>query len=224
MRRLLLGGVAAAAIGVGADGPTVAAPVYNWTGCYIGANVGGAWSNNRFDPNASIAFEGGSAHSSSVVGGAQLGCDYQNGMLVFGVQGLFDWASLNGESPFFAGKGFRARTPWLATVSGRIGYAVQPNVLVFVRSGAAFVRDQYTFFHGGISSVTESVNRTGALVGGGFEWIFAPNWSVTVEYGYVSFGNESVAFNALGLASENVHQHIQLVLVGLNYRFGSGGR
>ena len=221
MRRLLLGGVAAVAISVGVETPTQAAPVYNWTGCYIGGNVGGGWSNDKFEPNNTIGLNGVSARSSSVVGGAQLGCDYQNGMLVFGVQGLFDWAALNGQSPFFVGKQFQSRTPWFATATGRIGIATQPNLLVFVRAGGAFARDQYTFVH--ILSATGHVTRTGALVGGGFEWIFAPNWSVAVEYGYMGFGSESVAFNALGLASENIRQHMQVVLVGLNYRFGSGG-
>jgi outer membrane immunogenic protein len=222
MRRFLLSGVAAAAIGIIVQDPAQSAPLYNWTGCYIGGNVGGGWSSNKFDPNNTIAFEGGTAHASGVVGGAQLGCDVQSGMLVFGVQGLFDWASMRAESPFFAGKNFRAHTPWFATVSGRVGYAAQPNMIVFVRGGAAFVRDQYTFFHS--FTATETVTRTGALVGGGFEWMFAPNLSVTVEYGFMGFGNKSVTFNALGLGSENVHQQVQVVLVGLNYRFGTGGR
>jgi opacity protein-like surface antigen len=55
--------------------------------------------------------------------------------------------------------------------------------------------------------------------------MFAPNWSFTIEYGYMGFGTDAVNFNALGLTSENINQHMQVVLVGLNYRFGTwGGR
>ncbi len=181
-----------------------------------------AGRDKEFDPNPSIAYPGGTAKPSSFVGGGQIGCDVQNGAWVFGAQGLFDWASMSAESPFFVGKGFSARVPWFATATGRVGYVVQPAMLVFVRGGAAFARDQYEFFHGGFSAPAY-VTRSGWTFGGGAGWMFAPNWSLTIEYGYMGFGTGAVNFNALGLASENVNQHIQIVLVGLNYRFGGWG-
>ena len=224
MKKLLLSGVAVAAITLAADRPANAVPVYNWNGCYIGGNNGGGWAHNEFDPNPTIGYPGGTAKGSSFVGGGQIGCDTQNGMWVVGAQGLFDWSSMSGESPFFLGKGFSARIPWFATATGRIGYAVQPAMLVFVRGGFAFARDQYQFFHAA-SSAPGRVTRSGWTLGGGAEWMFAPNWSFTIEYGYMGFGTDTVNFSALGLATENVNQHVQVVLVGLNYRFGTwGGR
>jgi outer membrane immunogenic protein len=222
LRKLLLGGVAIAAISIAA-GPVQTAPpaVYNWTGCYIGGNIGGGWAHKEFDPNATIGFPGATAKPSSFVGGGQIGCDYQNGMWIVGAQGLFDWASMHAQSPFFSGKGFSARVPWFATVTGRLGYLVQPTMVVFVRGGAAFVRDEYQFFHGG-GSAPANETRSGWTVSGGAEWMFAPSWSLAIEYGYMGFGTNSVNFNALGLATENVNQHVQVVLVGLNYRFNSG--
>jgi opacity protein-like surface antigen len=55
----------------------------------------------------------------------------------------------------------------------------------------------------------------------------APNWSVTVQYDHMSFGTKSVGFQGVGFFpsfSEDIRQHVQVVLVGLNYRFSSGGR
>jgi len=223
MKKLLLSGTAVALMTIGVDGPAKAASpmVYNWTGCYIGANAGGAWTHKDFGANPSIGFPGAGASASGFAGGGQIGCDFQSGMWVFGVQGLFDGASMHADSPFFIGKGFSAHVPWFATATGRVGYTVQPNLLVFARGGAAFVHDEYQFIHGVGASATQT--RVGWTIGGGVEWTFAPNWSVAVEYGYMDFGTGSVGFNALGLTSEDVRQTVQVGLVSLNYRFSSWG-
>ena len=223
MKKLLLSGTAVALVALSVDGPAKAASpqVFNWTGCYVGANVGGAWTHKDFDANPSIAFPGAGAGASGFAGGGQVGCDFQSGMWVFGVQGLFDGASMRADSPFFFGKGFSARVPWFATATGRVGYAVQPNLLAFARGGVAIVHDEYQFFHGLSASVSET--RAGWTIGGGAEWMFAPNWSVAVEYGYMDFGTNNVGFNALGLANENIRQTVQVGLVSLNYRFGNWG-
>jgi outer membrane immunogenic protein len=227
MRKLFLGGVAAAAIGVAAENPAHAAsPVYNWTGCYIGGNIGGAWAHKRFDENFALDFNpSGTASLSGFVGGGQIGCDVQSGMWVFGVEGLFDWASMSAESPFFNGKGFRAHVPWFAAATGRVGYLAQPALLIFVRGGAAFVRDEFQHIRFGNLAGTADTTRTGGYIGGGFEWMVAPFWTITVEYGYMDFGNRTENFHGqFGNFSERIGQNVQVVLVSLNYRFGSGGR
>ena len=66
----------------------LALPVYNWTGFYIGANLGGAWASGTL----SDSFTGGSvsASSSGVIDGGQLGYNFQNGNFVFGAELVFD--------------------------------------------------------------------------------------------------------------------------------------
>jgi outer membrane immunogenic protein len=55
--------------------PVVVAPIYNWTGFYIGANAGGAWGNS--DPRTSTVFsptgyfEATSVPAVNAVGGSQ---------------------------------------------------------------------------------------------------------------------------------------------------------
>src|SRR4029077_13040584 len=85
MKRILLATVAFAALGsvsaLAADmgqrpaykAPVMMAPAPTWTGCYIGANIGGAFGN------ASASTAGGevSADGSGFAGGGQIGCDYQ---------------------------------------------------------------------------------------------------------------------------------------------------
>ena len=222
MRKLLLSRAAVAAIAIAGGEPAKAAPpAYNWTGCYIGGNIGGGWSHQTFERQPiHFGWEGGSSNASGIVGGGQIGCDYQSGMWVFGAQGLFDLASIGSTTPFFFGKAFQTRVPWFATATGRVGYLAQPGLLVFARGGAAFVRDEFKFTRIGFAAEPASVTRTGALVGGGFEWMFAPYWSLSVEYNYMGFGTDTVNFPT----PERIYQHVHAVLVGLNFRFSTGGR
>src|SRR5215218_6002110 len=75
----------------------VAAPLFTWTGCYLGANVGGGWARKRIvdqEPEPELIGVDGDRHNSSgVVGGGQIGCDYQMNNWVFGIQGMFDAAN-----------------------------------------------------------------------------------------------------------------------------------
>jgi len=231
MKKPLLAGAAVIVLcsvpAVAADMPVKAASAVPapdlWTGCYIGGNIGGGWARKDFDPRPSVGWPGGSSDPSGVAGGAQIGCDVRNGMWVFGAQGLFDGTAVHGNTPFFGGKGFSTRVPWFASATGRVGYLLQPAVLVFARGGAAFVRDRFTFFDA-VGTGTTSQTRGGSLLGGGFEWMFAPNWSVTIEYGYAMFGSRNVHIDSRFVFDDRISQHMQVVLVGLNYRFGTWGK
>jgi len=225
MHKLLLGGAAVAALALAAENPARAAPVYNWTGCYIGANVGGGWAQKTFEADKLIPPPTHAAFQ-DVVGGGQIGCDVQMGMFVVGAQGMFDFSALRGRTPFFGGKAFDTRTPWFATATGQIGYLVQPNILVSVQGGAAFVRDEHKFleFPSTVHNAGD-VTRTGTVLGVSGEWMCAPNMSFFAQYNYVQFGTKTVRFHEvsglIGDFNQDVRQHVQTFLVGVNFRFNS---
>jgi outer membrane immunogenic protein len=227
MRKLLLSGAAVAAMSIAAGNPAHAVPpAYSWTGCYIGGNVGGAWARKQFTAASFITSGQGIAGFSDIAGGGQIGCDIQSGMWVFGVQGMFDWTSLEGQDPFFLGKAISTRTPWFATAAGRVGYAPQPGFLIFLKGGAAWARDEHKLLETPtFVNASANVTRTGWLIGGGFEWMLIGNWSVGVEYGRMEFGTENVLFQGHGgfpNFTDRVSQRVQFALVSFNYRFGSG--
>ncbi len=77
-------------------------------------------------------------------------------------------------------------------------------------------------------SETARSNRAGWTVGGGLEWMFAPNWSVFAEYSYMDFGRTNIAFaNAPGTFGaptlNETRLTLQTALVGVNYKFNWGG-
>jgi outer membrane immunogenic protein len=193
------------------------APIaYLWTGCYIGGNIGGAWSHVEVTDVAT----GGtvSASNGGVAGGGQVGCDYQAGAWVFGLRDMFDATSLSHNDTFAD-----TRTRWFDTLTARGGYLVVPNVLLYVQGGAAWTDTEVTFFNGAGGEIGELSNhRTGWTAGGGVEWMFAPHWSVFAEYNFMGFGTRSSAFTVCGPVNCGVlsaKANIQNALVGLNYKF-----
>jgi outer membrane immunogenic protein len=118
MKKLLLGSVALAALGMGAPAiaadmavrPVAAAPAFSWTGCHLGGLVGYEWSGSSngytttgasralFPGNVPV-FAGQPVYNSFSLsgfnGGGYAGCDYQFGAWVVGVEG--DWSNVNKE-------------------------------------------------------------------------------------------------------------------------------
>ena len=245
MKKLLLGSVALAALAIcgsawAADMPrkapaAPAAPVVTWTGCYVGGNVGGGWALKDWaNPSADIDGGGnpggrGTAALGGFVGGGQIGCDYQfSGSWVIGIQGMFDGSTLKGDifDSFAPNLDLATRVDWFATVTGRLGYALIPTGLLYVKGGVAWVHDRHSVFDQSLGVTVESADltRTGWTAGVGFEYMFLPNWSAFVEYDYMGFGTKTIPFTADGSFSEtwNIKQNVQAVLVGLNFRFNFG--
>jgi len=204
--------------------PKAPPPAWSWTGCYVGGNIGGGWTNTSFfDPVALL--NDGTANGAGVVGGGQAGCDYQVSSLVFGVQGLFDGTSIHGNGQQPSGLVTNKSTiPWLATLTGRIGFTATPSMLVYAKGGGAWVRDNISGTLTGFGPISNSsYTPSGWTVGGGLEWMFARNWSVFLEYDYLGFGTKTATFNNLVLPPAtfpiSVTQNVQMAIVGVNFRF-----
>ena len=209
--------------------PVVAATP--WTGCYIGGNVGGG--SNRVDTLRQLDFIGavapadyGTEKDSSFIGGGQAGCDFQTGNLVFGVQGQFDFGSINGRHALTDFPTF-SQTSNLKSITsgtGRIGYLFTPTLLGYGKVGVAFLQSRNQIFTpAGAVLETGSFWQPAIAVGGGFEWMFTPNWSVFAEYNYMftedDFAHQFVTPAGVGAEVLNVRPHVQTALVGINYKF-----
>ena len=103
IRSLLLGISAAAVVAAPAfaadlrlKAPPPPPPVFSWTGFYIGANIGGAWSNGSITDNVTGAQL--NSNSSGFIGGGQIGYNYQFNTFVLGVEWDIDGTSINKTS------------------------------------------------------------------------------------------------------------------------------
>ena len=236
MKRILMATVALAALGsasaLAADlpqrpvykAPVMApAPVSTWTGCYIGGNIGGAFGN------ASASTTGGevSGDGSGFAGGGQIGCDYQfSGGWVIGFRDLFD-ATSNSKSGTFPAAAFGGapavanfNNQWFDTLTARLGYAVQPQWLLYFQGGAAWAHTSTNVTVGGLQFGQTSNTRSGWTIGGGVDWMFAPHWSAFLEGNYMDFGSTSgsATVNAVTYPVSTKATESN-VLVGVNYHF-----
>ena len=210
--------------------PVYVAPVYNWTGFYIGINGGWASAHKCWDLLflAGPALDGCHKPDGGLFGG-QVGFNWQAGAFVFGVEGSGDWASLSGTNisllaPLSTN---RSKIDSIWAVTGRLGYAFD-SVLLYVKGGGAWVGDKYdsTVTGTGILQTSASETRTGWTGGAGLEWGFAPNWSVAFEYAHYDFSSKDVPFlapGAIAAGTERISQTVDAVTGRINWRFGWGG-
>jgi len=258
---LATGSANAADLGVRPDyraAPIVAPiPIFAWTGCYLGGHVGGGWGRKEFsDPSGAFFAAPGEAirvNTSGVLGGGQVGCDWQLAPnWVIGIEGAAAWGNLKGDTldVFTHGGGsilgpaptltttgtFDARTDFLASATGRIGWAWD-RWLLYAKGGAAWDHDKYSFvgqvtaagFPGSFSpfDFVAKASRLGWTAGAGVEWAFWNNWSAKLEYDFYDFGSRQVIFvstvdNGRPPATANIDQQVHTVKFGINYRFGWG--
>jgi outer membrane immunogenic protein len=245
-RHLKLAFAAGILVGLGATGvasaadmavkarPVVAPVVYPWTGCYIGGNVGGAWS--KMD-TTQVGQDGigptfanyGRENDSGFVGGGQAGCDFQTSNLVFGVGASFDFGNVNGKHAIPDIPGFTETNSLKAiyTATGRIGYLWTPTLLGYGKGGMAWVTNRNSVFlpSGALFESSGSFTMPGMDVGVGLEWMFAPNWSVFAEYNYIFFEDDHAQHFTTtpgqAITGETIltRQRVQTALVGVNYKF-----
>src|ERR1700738_1217573 len=190
LKKLLLAGATVIALLSGSAGaadlarpaPVYAPPpppvvaVFTWTGCYIGGNVGGIWAND--DWQDTVLGDFGSNTASGVIGGGQIGCNYQVASWVFGIQADYDWTKVNSSPattviPALVGGPVAGLTDWtqhnaLASVTGRIGYSWD-RLLGYVKAGGAWLNTSYAFQVNGVNVASDSATQTGWTVGGGAE-------------------------------------------------------
>ncbi len=274
MKKLFLAGVAFIAFNAGNSAPAADMPVkarvpapvlYSWTGCYIGANAGGAWQkadNALTVTNGTPAYFAvfvlpevsrngtGSLESNGFIGGVQVGCNYQSGRVVWGVETDFNWMDqgdqLGGRfvysndptSPYFLDVSDDKK--WLWTVRGRLGYTATDRVLLYVTGGFAALRMDFTQTfneppfttppNGAPQIASFSKTKGGWTIGAGLEAGLWDNWTIKAEYLYAEFDGENVSSVLTGglapvprfatFSNSLGDIHLHVARVGLNYRLG----
>lgn len=223
--------------------PPAPAEAFSWSGYYVGANVGGAWTPSNGGSNFGPLFPpfailppavpvftvipgqldvlAGGGRRSGVIGGGQIGYNWQVNQLVLGVEADAVGTGLNGSSAR-ASRTFgppiltvpvtqtvtvdSGKIDWMATFRGRAGFAVDRALFYATGGGAVaeFGGSRTTVVNGpgiglpaGTFVATNGGSTTlwGWTAGGGIEWAFNNNWSVAGEYRHTDFGRRGITFN-----------------------------
>lgn len=243
MKKYLLATISALALG---SGSAVAAdlipeykappvPIYNWSGFYIGADVGSVWGSNnwydRFDGTFSTSF-----WTNGVLAGVHGGWNYQTGPLVFGVEGNLDYTNARGSSAVINAIGpagvagtanLSSETNWVATVVGRAG-VTSGSVLYYLVGGWALQGSEHTasalfpgpaIFGGGSLAQTISDTGSGYVLGFGGEFAVWQNFSAKLEYNYMDFGEKSLSFPGIDNSPVRLDHQMHVVKLGISYLF-----
>jgi outer membrane immunogenic protein len=207
-----LAALAMAAPAIAGDLPSVKdAPLpppvfaYDWTGVYVGADLGGAWAQGKY----SLGVYNNTRNGSSIMGGAFVGYNRQIGSFVLGVQGDVQGLGIDTNGLVF---GYKQNL--LAALNGRLGFAFD-RVLVYAIGGVAFSDTKVLNVAG-----TYSDANVGYDVGGGLEYAFLPNWTVRGEYRYYNFGTFNGTYTAIAPVNFGFQKTDNTFNVGVAYKFG----
>jgi outer membrane immunogenic protein len=243
-RKLLLGAVLAALTAGSATAadmavkarPVVApAPVFTWTGCYIGAHAGaGVLLDQGFQDGGGVPAD---RHGIGGLAGGQVGCNYQTGMLVLGIEGEGFWSGMKVTRDDFSGTRLvnttSIRNKWDYDVAARIGVAFD-RALVYgkagwVAAGFDWTSNQVLFCGIDCPVTTGSATLDGLLIGVGLEYAFTNNWTAKFEYDYLGFGARNVNFvtvfplGGTSIQTQSVSADKHIFKIGVNYLFNAGG-
>jgi outer membrane immunogenic protein len=201
---------------------------FNWSGVYVGAHAGYGWGDvdaSYDDPFDLFPPGQGEADYTADGGllGVQAGYNWQVSSLVLGVEA--DVSYLNLDETVDAGfdegtygvNTYSTEIDWLATVRGRVGYAMN-RTLLFATAGAAFADVRHIYAQESFSYRAE-VDETAAgyVLGAGIEHAFTDNVSVQLQYQFVDFGDETIDYG--DTTSTNFDIQLHLLKLGINYHF-----
>ena len=186
-------------------------PVFTWTGLYAGLNVGGGWLD-RYD-NGNWLFPSSASNTGGVIGGAQIGYNYQfTPLFVVGVETDFQGSGVGSS-----GLGATRSVDWFGTVRGRAGVSMLNGQLLIYGTGG-FAYGDLRLNQGWLGS--QARTGTGWTAGGGLEYAFLPNWSAKVEYLYTNIGaNYGPIYAGPFIVETQQRAHLNTIRAGLNYRF-----
>src|SRR5205823_1177127 len=132
-------------------------PVFSWTGFYVGVHGGSGWGTKEWDEIATPALVGFNEADSShpvngILGGGQIGFNYQVGWAVWGAEIQASAADIKGKGNcgIVAEFNCASKVDGLATFAGRFGAAFD-HTLVYVKGGGAWADDKLNLDLFGVS-------------------------------------------------------------------------
>jgi high affinity Mn2+ porin len=195
--------------------------IYDWTGFYIGGHVG--YGGGSLGPGTNPLPEEGALFPHSItgmIGGYQAGYNHQfSNRVVLGIEADASFGSPL-DAPRLVPAPFNATIDYLSTVHGRAGYAFG-RWMPYVTGGFAWGHTHVNINDpAGNAFGDPGQIQTGWTAGAGIEFAVSGNWSASLEYQYVDLSRRMYDLGGFGLPGIQVDPKIELVKLGLNYRFG----
>jgi outer membrane immunogenic protein len=203
--------------------------IYNWSGIYIGGNIGAGLLSDTYTPIGVGTAPGVPLGSTKVapvglIGGGQAGVNFEWAPWVIGAEVTWDSSNISGSGTVADAGGTSesstSNPAWIATATGRFGWASN-DLLFYAKGGGAWMHVDYTqvLVNGGVSGPVQSISdtRSGFTAGAGLEYAFSENLSGRMEYDFMEFGTKD--FPGFTLTPVSVKSNLSTLTAGINYRF-----
>ncbi len=211
-----------------------------WNGLYGGVHAGISHSGSSEATGFAGGFslDGSFGHDPAILGGAQIGYNFQSGRFVFGLEADFSGTDLSSDAgalidvPLIEIGTFTSEVDWFGTVRGRAGILLDESFLFYGTGGLAYghVTNSIGYAIGfcpGRFCIADSESgsevRIGYTLGAGVEAKVDENINVKLEYLYVDLGSGEFFSGRIGRtdigASSDVSFHV--ARAGLNINFDS---
>ncbi len=223
----ILGAASASAADLAARPYTKAPPMpvavgYNWSGFYAGVMGGYGWSDR-------VRVDGFVLQSNDIKGGFGGGTVGYNwaipgGNWLWGLEvdaAASDIKYSESGTILLVPYAFEDKIRSFGSVTGRLG--VTAGAALFYAKGGYAWADNRISLNVGTAGFTESKVHSGWTVGGGVEYMFAPNWSLKGEYMYADYGNENYLRAFAPATGVDLGVTTHTVKGGINYHFNWGG-
>lgn len=205
----------------------VTQPECDWSGFYIGLNVGIAGLKTTVtDIDDWWSYATHTPEDTNFTGGGQIGYNWQKGMFVFGLEA--DAAYLNTESTQTAHVDsvllprWRGELDVQASLRARAGIAVD-NALIYVTAGGALSHGRSGFLseEEGFNAVQDDW-QAGFVAGVGTEYAFNCHWTARLEALYFHYPTDNTTISGDPFYHFDIQNEDWVVRLGVNYRFGGG--
>jgi len=173
----------------------------DWAGPYAGVHFGNTWADMKHDHTL-----GPSGTTDTLMGGGQIGYNWQRDQIVYGVEGDFSKLDAGSKSPSVA-----YDEDWGMTFRGRLGYAMG-RFLPYGTVGLALTDTMLKIPGAGSNSNLQP----GVAAGGGVDTMLTDRWVGRVEYLYTDVPEDSSTFGGTSVTGGSNNNTIR---VGLNYKF-----
>jgi len=224
-------GAANAADAIIAEEPiAVAAPVFSWSGAYLGGQIGYGWGKSKWSAYDADEDEGDSINfkPNGFLGGLYAGYNFDIGNnVILGVDGDVTYNALKKsysetDEDFGLTAKVESKLRWSGAVRARAGYTVD-RFMPYIAGGVAFgsVKNSISLSAGEDSiGVSQSKTLTGWTLGGGVDYAATDNVIIRFEYRYTDYGSKNFGGGDedLGFGAKNKFKTNDIRL-GVAYKF-----
>ena len=210
------------------------AETYNWSGLYVGANIGAASQHIRqtdtlppvggyFTPVVPAGTASFGSNNTGLIGGLQAGVQHQWNNFVLGGEIAFSGLNVSktNESPYFATDVTSAQTRDLFAVSARAGFA-RDNWMAYVKGGYASADVAFNAYDRVANVAYAQHGRQGGVVlGAGFERMLSKSVTLALEYNHYDLGRKTHdGVNTLGFPEQfQSRARVDAVTARVNFLF-----